>query len=179
MILTPLYILALDWNQWVTDHLFPYRQPIYWDRNSRQFGHESRRRHRWPWCFAIYVIYGGILFPCLLVFFLQTLSNPDGTSMIQILAAVIQWCCGVETVASGVAHLRWAVDVIAFLNQFVKFEKRLQSKFDKHSVYQEAKRTGKFPPIRLPSGKIDHQRNPGYSDVLHNSILSALDKPMA
>lgn len=134
MLLTPLYVQAQNLNQWVTDSLYFYRNSIYWDKHSHQFGKETRKRHILPWLFVNFFIIGVCLIPFCMAFLFNSLltraSKP--ASALQWLFAADQITIGTGIALTAVAYLRWTAEMVSSMNTIILLEGRLSRKYSRY-----------------------------------------------
>lgn len=155
MLLTPLYLQALTWSQWVTDSIFRYRSFVYWDKGLIRFVRESRPRHNIPFLLSNYGLIGSFIIPGLITFFLQSLRHPEQASIIQLISAGTQLFISIEALVTAVAYLKWGSEWLDFLQKIIIFEFSTWKKYAVSSPKARQKNRGMFRQIRLPNGEVD------------------------
>lgn len=173
MILTPLYERALILNQWVTDSLYLYRTPLYWNKSSRCFCRELRIYHSVPWFITNFGLIGGLWLPSSIIFLYQAFIHPKFASLIEVLVAILHVILAAEALYANVGYMFHVSDFISCLNEAVKFEEilsrqyqtRLKYKVQEDNAYlrqfgmltnTESVWSRTIRDIHLPNGNLDY-----------------------
>lgn len=130
-LLTPLYIKALNASQAVSDTFCPHRSIIFWDATSHKFKRETRKRHLWPWHFTNYGLIGCCQIFCLATYLFQCRSNTTRMSLVEGMAACLQFLHAVVYLIVAHVSLHSITDLISFLNEIVVFEGIMNKKYSK------------------------------------------------
>lgn len=153
MPLSPLYLHALTWSQWVTDNVFYYRTLFYWDKTSFKFIQERRPRHNWPWLFINFGLCAGLAFPSVVFFFLRALFQPTTASLLNVLAGLMQSTVGIILLGTSVGYLLYASQIVSCCNQTLVLESYLFSKY--FIPPQLVARRSRSSIFRLANGQFD------------------------
>lgn len=153
MLLTPLFQQALNWSQGVNDFLPCHKSFLYWDKNSHKFTKETSTK--W-WHIVNFALFGAVGIPFTIIFFYNTLLDPNFVSVVEFLLATLQICMIASAFLTAVAYRRWGMEQIRFLNELIAYERFLRRKHTPLQHREEASKGGfKVTLINLPKGKTD------------------------
>lgn len=161
--LTPLQTRALSWSQYVTDYIWRYRPPIYWDRETKTLRKESNCRHVLPWLVINYVIVGATQSFGSVIFFFKVLKVPKYASSLQILVTIGIAGLSIAAFVTGVSFRKWAFEFVEFINKILAFEDSLSLRYSsglaKISTVTPSRKmqisNQMNGSIRPPSGRVD------------------------
>lgn len=147
MLLTPLYVRALNLCEQKKYTFCTYKPIIYWDPECCQVTIETRKYHIFLWLFTNFGLIGGVALTCLAGFIFQYLNDHNYSTILDFLFACLQVCVASTIVLTAWAYLKWASEIATFYNQIVRFEVRLERKYCKIKVISSK--------LFLPNGKLD------------------------
>lgn len=127
MLLTPLFLAALNLNQFATDRIFHYRPCFYWDKENQKFLFESRQRKMILWKFYNFGIICCVGLPSCLFVFMHAIYEGHSYTILQFLAAAMELCFAVVIPLTAWQFLKHD-EIICFLNEAAAFENHLSKK---------------------------------------------------
>lgn len=163
MLLTPLYIQALNINQWITDHVYRHHTLIYWKPETLRFVYETRKRHKWSWLLINYGIQG-FLEVTYVAFMLQALYNPKQVSVVQVITAGFGVCMFISQIGTTIIYQLYMAEFVIGINQILDMDTMYTRRYavteETKLVYiarnKEATLERILSKIRLCNGKIDY-----------------------
>lgn len=172
MLLTPLYLRALEFNQWVADYLYCHRSLLHWDKASGRFCQESRSRHNIPWLLINFGVIGAIWIPSLVNFPYQSFTHLKDASKMEVLEAFFQLAVGIEAFYTAIAYVHYISTCVPFLNKIVSLEDNVSSIYANSLIGTTARRSNQnralqnrhiktklaklLSEVRLPDGEMDY-----------------------
>lgn len=129
MLLTPLFVQALNWSQWITDHIFRYRYFVYWDWRTNRFELETRRHHKWPWLFANFVVLAGLSIPLCIMLFARCWTHLKEANALEVVMTSCLMCTVMVVVLTAAAYVRWGSDISSGKNHLIILEARLSMRY--------------------------------------------------
>lgn len=163
MLLTSLQILALNWNQYLIDHIYKFGPPMRWDEGSQTFRKESSHRHIWPWLLLNYGVLGFGQFLGSLIFFANLLTVPKYATILQIIVSIGLMNVSIAALFTCIGYTRWGNELLHYYNEMLIFESSLWTRYSpcpsliirELGTSKKQKCRRKLQTIQTPDGKAD------------------------
>lgn len=158
--LSPLLIIAINLNQWITNRIYRYRSKLYWNILEQKFQEQTKPLNYFMWAFCNFILILGIGGPCSLYVLMKSLFHPGTYRILDVFLNCIQFSFSFGIVATALTLGGNSQSLANFYNRLFNFqadlEKKLplnQSDCNRNNILKSSNKYARI--LILPSGQLD------------------------